>query len=336
MTRKTLVASVVYLALAGCVTDKIAMSSEVGGGSSRVSAFSLANTTGLAGSTGGTGLGVTGNGGVLDNVVGTGPLGGSLEDMFGTGNPVSAILGSGSNGLVPSAAGALAGDPDAEVVGLGVFGDGGLLADLAGTDMVGGALDGYGVVGASMAGGNDGLLGSLLNGRLASPPLAAMAQIASVLPASALDGALAQLPSLGLTGGGGLAEDLIGTGLAGNLAGTGPALGGGKDGQFGNLVPAGGAPLGTAGNAVNDVLGIVAGNTSSPAQGVLAPAVPALDTILGTGASLPGGAPAPVSGALGAVPGAGSSAVLPSASPAGAVTGALANVPVAGGLLGGL
>ncbi|MCF8470505.1 MAG: hypothetical protein K9G30_06955, partial [Parvibaculum sp.] len=208
MTGKALVASVVSLALAGCVTDKIAMSSEVGGGSSRIAALSPGNTAGLGGSDGGTGLGVTGNGGVLDNVVGSDPLGGSLEDMLGAGNPVSAILGSGSNGLVPSAAGALAGDPNAEVVGLGVFGDGGLLADLAGTDMVGGSLDGNGVVSASMAGGNDGLLGSLLNGRLASPPLAAAGQIASVLPASALDSALAQLPSLGLTGGGGLAEDL--------------------------------------------------------------------------------------------------------------------------------
>lgn len=325
MTGKALVASMVCLALTGCVTDKIAMSSEVGGGSSRVVGFTPNSSSTGGGSAGGAGLGVTGNGGVLDNVVGSDPLGGTIEDRLGTGNPVSTILGAGANGLVPSAAGALAGDPDAEVVGLGMFGDGGLLADLAGTDMVGGALDGNGVVGASMAGGNDGLLGSLLNDRLASPPLAAAGQIASVLPdsalpVSALDTALAQLPSLGLTGNGGLSEDLIGTGLAGNLAGTGSAFGGGNGGQLGNLMPVSSAPLGPAGNAVNDVLGMVAGNTSSPVQGALAPAVPALDNILGAGASIPGGAPASS----------------PAAIPAAAMIGALANVPVAGGLLGGL
>ena len=175
MTGKALVASVVCLGLAACGTDKIAMSSEVGGGSgSRVVAAGASNSggTGGAASGGGSGLGVTGGGGVLDNVVGTDPLGGYLDDMFGPGNPVSSILGSGSGGLLPSAAAALAGDPDAEVVGLGIMGEGGVIADLAGTDMLGGLLDTGGVVGASIAGGNDGLLGALLNDQAANPPLA--------------------------------------------------------------------------------------------------------------------------------------------------------------------
>jgi hypothetical protein len=357
---RVLVSSIVCLGLAGCVTDKISMSSEVGGsgGSSVVSARANdSGGSGFGGSDGDSGLGVTGDGGVLDNVVGTDPVGGYVEDALGAGNPVSAILGSGSDGLVPSAAAALAGDPNAEVTGLGVLGDGGLVSDLAGTDLVGGSFDTSGVLGASIAGGNDGLLGSLLNGRLSSPPLAPVAgPIASALPADALDSALSQVPDLGVTGDGGLVADLIGVDLVGNLIGENTLLGGGNAGQLGALVPTEDAPLGYVGETSAGLLNIVSGSQGAPVDGgsALAPAIPVLENILGSGASVIGGVAAPVTGALGSTPligdivsgpsssaaaSAASSGSTAPASPAGdalaPVTGALGSVPIVGGILGG-
>lgn len=350
MSGKALVASVVCMGLAACGTDKIAMSSEVGGGSgSRVVAASASNSGGTGGAaSGGSGLGVTGGGGVLDNVVGTDPLGGYLDDMFGPGNPVSSILGSGSGGLVPSAAAALAGDPDAEVVGLGIMGEGGVIADLAGTDMLGGLLDTGGVVGASIAGGNDGLLGALLNDQAANPPLApVVGPLASALPVSALTDALAGLPALGVTGSGGLIADLTGTDIAGNLLGQNTPAGGGDGGLLGNLVPTGEPALGYIGQSATGILNVIAGNEPSPSQSVLAPAVPVLENILGTGAGIVGGIAAPVTGALGGVPVVGSalggtqagtgtgSSTGPLAPVTGPVSGIVGGLPVVGGLLGG-
>ena len=84
---------------------------------------------------------------------------------------------------------------------------------------------------------------------------------------------------------------------------------------------------------------------------LLAPAVPVLENILGSGASVIGGVAAPVTGALGTAPViggvVGGSSATPAASsggsapaaPAGGVlapvTGTLGNVPIVGGLLGG-
>src|SRR5690606_27384961 len=126
MSRRVLVASVICLGLAGC-DDKIAMSSEVGGSASRGIVTSITSPGGGGGGTGG--LGVTGNDGVLGNVLGTDPLGGLLEAGLGQGNLVSAILGStGGTGLLPSAAAVLAGESGAELTGLGIFGSGGLVS----------------------------------------------------------------------------------------------------------------------------------------------------------------------------------------------------------------
>lgn len=341
---RALVASLVCVGLAGCMTDKIAMSSEVGGGGSNSTIFARGSGSGLGGEDGDAGLGVTGGGGVLDNVVGMDPVGG-LVDNLGEGNPISTILGSGSDGLIPSAAGALAGDPDAEVVGLGILGDGGVIADLAGIDLLGGSLDNGGVLTASIAGGNDGLLGALLNDRLGSPPLAPVAEpLAAALPSSALDSALAQIPALGVTGDNGLVADLTGTNVVGNLLGETP-LGGGNEGQLGAVLPGGEPPLGQVGDAVDGVLNIVAGNEPSPAPSVLAPAVPVLENILGAGGGIVGEVAAPVTGALGSVPvvsdvvGGTSPAAqqqAPAAPATGAVSGALAPVTgIVGGLLGG-
>lgn len=359
MSGRAVVASMVCLGLAACGTDKISMSSEVGGGSSsRVLASGAGNSggSGGTGSEGTSGLGVTGGGGVLDNVIGTDPVGGYVDDIFGPGNPISTILGSGSGpGLIPSAAGALAGDPDAEVVGLGILGTGGLVADLTGTDMLGGALDTGGVVGASIAGGNDGLLGALLNSQAANPPLAPiMGPLASALPTEVLGSALAGLPALGATGEGGLVADLIGTDPVGNLVGNNTPAGGGNDGLLGNIVPSGEAPLAPVGNLLTGTLNVIAGNEPSPLAplGEQLSALPVLDNILGNGAGSLGGALAPVTGTLGNVPvvggvlgggqqTGGTQAPAPQtpAAPAGPlapVTGLVGGLPVVGGLLGGL
>ena len=312
MSARALVTSVVCLGLAACGTDKLAMSSEVGGGTSTV--FAPGGNGGGSGdpAPGGNGgidpaggssdLGVTGSGGVLDNVIGADPVGGQIDDILGSGNPVTAILGSGSGpGLIPSAAGALAGDPDAEVVGLGILGDGGLVADLAGADMLGGMLNTGGVVGASIAGGDDGLLGALLNGQAANPPLAPLAgPLEAALPSSVLADALSALPVLGITGDGGLVADLTGTDLVGNLIGPNTPVGGGNGGLLGDAAPAGSAPLAPIGDGITGVLNIVAGNEPSPL--------------------------ADVGGQLGA--GGVGDALAP-------VTGALDRIPVVGGLLGG-
>lgn len=356
VSERALVTSVVCLALAGCVTDKISMSSEVGGGGSSSIVSARANNagdSGFGGSDGGSGLGLTGGGGgVLDNVAGLDPIGGFLEDSLGAGNPVSAILGSGSNGLLPSAAAALAGDPNADVIGLGILGSGGLVSDLAGTDLVGGSFDTSGVLGASIAGGNDGLLGSLLNGQFSSPPLAPVAgPVASMLPAAALGDALPQIPPLGVTGEGGLVADLVGVDLVGNLAGQNTPLGGGNAGPLGTLAPGDEAPLGYVGDVSTGLLNIVAGSESTPVPGsALAPAVPVLENILGSGAGIVGGIAAPVTGAVGSTPVigdvVGGSSSSSSAAPGGntpasagnvlaPVTGTLGNVPIVGGLLGG-
>lgn len=351
MTGRALVASVVCFGLAACGTDKISMSSEVGGsGTSRVFALGGGgggDGGGACGDCGGPGLegndpglGVVGDGGVLDNVVGADPIGGVVDDILGPGNPVSAILGSGSgSGLIPSAAAMLAGDPNAEIVGLGITGEGGIVADLTGADLLGGLLDDGGLVGASIAGGNDGLLGALLNEQAANPPLAPVAgPLAGALPLSILAGALAGLPALGVTGGGGLVADLVGTDLGGGLLGSNTPVGGGNDGLLGDLVPAGNAQLAPLGDALTGTLNVIAGNEPSPLAGLGGQlgALPVLDGILGDGAGSLGGVLSPVTGVLGgapAAPGGASGGIAP--APAAALE-PLTGLPIVGGLLGSL
>ncbi|MEX0839709.1 MAG: hypothetical protein WD034_09255 [Parvibaculum sp.] len=347
-----MVASVVCLGLAACGTDKISMSSEVGGGStSRVFAAGAGGSNGGSAPGGGgpipgggasPGLGVTGDGGVLDNVIGADPVGGFVDNLLGSDNPISAITGSGSGtGLVPSLAGALAGDPDAEVTGLGLAGDGGLVADLTGADMLGGLLDSNGVVGASIAGGDDGLMGALLNSQAAYPPLAPVAgPLAAALPSSALEDPLSSLPVLGISGSDGLVADLAGTDIVGNLVGTSAPAGGGNEGLLGNLVPAGdAAPLAPVGDAVTGVLNVIAGNDPSPLAGPgdQLGVLPVLDGILGTGTESIGDALSPLTGALGAASPQAGSAPTPTepTGPLAPVTGAIGGLPVVGGLLGG-
>lgn len=349
------------LILAGCATDKISFASEVGGG----------GTPGLPGSPGDTGtpgdpgtpgtagdpgaflgdggtlsngLGVTGDGGVLANVFGTDPIGGTIDGLLGDNNALTQIIGTpddGTNrGLVPELAAAVAGDPDAVVLngGLGVTGTDGLIADLTGSDLGGAVLGTQGVIPAGVAGGNDGLLGALLGDHVTDPLLAPVAQ---AVPTSTILDGLAQAPQLGVTGTRGVVDAVLGTDLVGNLVGTEGAvsgvLAGGSDGAIGSQLPAGDAPLAPLGDAVVQVLDIVAGSEPSPLAGAL-PALPGLPS--GGSSTDPVGAVADQIGALPVV-GTAIGTVLDSVSgglpdggglpsgglpDAGAVTGALAPV----------
>ncbi|KAB7738567.1 hypothetical protein F2P47_16780 [Parvibaculum sedimenti] len=264
---------------------------------------------------------------------------------MGSNNAISQILGGGSGdgsgGLVPQLAAAVAGDPNATVLGegLGIGGPNGLIADLTGADIGGAVLGTQGVIPVGLAGGNDGLLGTLLGGPLGGAPLAPVVQ---ALPTSTLTGALAQVPQLGVTGDGGVVDALLGVDLVGNLVGTSggvtSVLAGGSSGVIGGQIPAGPAPLEPVGAAVVGLLDVVAGNASSPLANVTS-ALPegslplgdsAVGSLLGTVSGASGGATSsPVSGALAPVTSAVSTVVAPA-------SGTLGSVPVVGGLVTGL
>lgn len=358
MLKKALLVSSACFMLAGCATDKISFSSEVGGegGTTGLLGNGGSGGSGGSGDSGGTGgssgggsivgsggtisdgLGVTGGGGLVSNIVGTDPLGGTIDSLLGGDNAISQILGGGSGGAVPQLAAAIAGDPDAQVLGdgLGVTGDNGLLADLMGSDLGGVLLGTQGVIPSGLAGGNDGLLGALLGDGIAGSPLAPVVQ---AVPTSTLAGALDQVPQLGLTGDGGVVDNLLGVDLVGNLLGTGggvtTVLAGGGSGAIGSQVPAGTSPLEPVGTAVTGVLGVVAGTSPSPIGDVTSAlgSVPlagsaigtVLDTVSGTAATVT----SPVSNTLAPVTSTVTSVVAP-------VTDTLSSVPVVGGVVGGL
>lgn len=335
MSGRILVLSAVCLGLAACGTDKIAMSSEVGGGSSGTT-FVRSMTSSGGSSAGPGGLGVTGESGAIENILGVDPVGGFLDATLGQGNLVSSILGSeGDRGLVPSIAAGLAGDPDAEIAGLGILGSGGLIADLTGTDPLGGLFDSDGVLGATLAGGNDGLLGALLDAHGIGSPLApAVEPVVAARPVEMLTEGLGQVPSLGVTGAGGLVADVVGVDLVGNLVGPGTPLGGGNGGLLGNVLPAGEAPLAPIGDAVTGLLGVVAGSQPSPlaGEGALGPVLPSLTALLSTGNDAVGGIAAPLQQNLGQLPVIGDALGEPAAFGS---TSPLGNLPVLGSLLGG-
>ena len=357
MITRTLILCTTCLALAGCATDKISMSSEVSGGGSGGAEVRSTGVSSILSpeenpiTAEGGGLGITGDNGVVSNIVGQEPLGGVIEGALGKDNIVSQILGpsGGTGGLVPELAAAMAGDPDAVVLegGLGIVGENGLIADLTGSDVGGAVLGVQGVIPASLAGGNDGLLGSLLGDHVANPVLGPVAEI---VPANKLVNGLAQVPALGVTGQGGVVASLLGADLVGNLIGTGGALGGGSSGVIGSQLPQDSTPpLAPLGDVVGGVLNTVAGNAPSPLSGSGIGAV--LNSLPGATApsaspSAPAGAPGDTAGALASVPliGPMTSQVLGGATGAlngpigGAlapVTKALSGVPILGGLLSG-
>lgn len=221
-------------------------------------------------------LGVTGDGGLLDDTLGQDPVG----PLLGTDGTVVALLGGGNAGAL----GDLTGGGLPAIPGLpGGGGGSDPLAPL--TDLLGGGLPG-------LPGGGDNPLApvtDLLGGGLpglpgggGSDPLAPVTDL--------LGGGLGSTPTLGVTGSGGLVADVLGSDpLGSNLAPLGPVadlLGGGNDGALGNLIPAGTIP---------SVPG--AGGGSDP----LAPVTGAVDTLTGALGGATGGSNplAPVTGALG-------------------------------------
>ena len=205
------------------------------------------------------------------------------------------LAGCTSTGL-PSAAAPASGSSTQSLAGdvqLGVTGDGGVL-QTAGLDVVTPLLGDSGLLGATLAGGSDGVLGSAVSG----------AGAAGVIPAdlqTTLDGALTQVagsvPSLGVSGSGSLGEDLLGYDVVGGLIGTDGGLvptllSGGETGPLGGALPDGSAPL----QPVGDLLaGVVEGAQTGEGAGSINALAPVLQPILlsalgassGTGGPLP-------------------------------------------------
>jgi hypothetical protein len=270
--------------------------------------------------------------------------------------------------LVPTLAGAVKTGTNTPTVGkgLGLIGPGGLTSDLIGTDVVGSITGSGGVVGANLAGGNDGLLGSAIGGADSKPLLP---QVGKLLSDTKLDQALNSVKALGITGPNGLSNDLLGIDPVGNVVGSNgaipTALGGGDAGVLGHALPNGNPPLGVVGKTLDGALGVLAGTTPSPLPGLLQ------GNGLGGGANLPGNLPVlgnvlgtvtngvkPVvtnvlttvtgvtgalpivgpalSGVTGAVSGAANGTGAPAGNILGGVTGGTNSLPVVGSLVSNL
>lgn len=157
--------------------------------------------------------------------------------------------------------------PGSSAVGgmqLGLAGEGGATEEMLGVDLVTPLLGG-GLIGGTLGGGSDGTLagnvpeGGALPPEASEPLVSGLAQIES------------QAPPLGISGDAGLGDDLFGHDITGMLVGTEDGLvpnllAGGNDGQLGDVVPAGSAPLAPVG----DVLaGVVEGAQANPSDGNL-------------------------------------------------------------------
>lgn len=180
---------------------------------------------------------------------------------------------------------------------LGVTGTGGATSALGVSALTDPILGTGGVLG----GGSNGQLGSAIPADQLKPissqlaPVAA--QIASALPLSTVT---SQIPDLGVTGTGGLLQDLAGqdplTAVIGTDGVVGTLVGGGNSGALGNVVPAGsvpslpglpgGLPTGSSGLPLGDptavVTALAGGLTSGSGQA-------ALTNILSAGTADPAG-----------------------------------------------
>jgi hypothetical protein len=207
----------------------------------------------------------------LANVVGTDPVGGLLDGALGTDNGVSQITGTPTSattpGLVPKLATAIQSGTNKATIGtgLGITGQGGLVSDLIGNDSVGTITGESGVIGANVAGGNDGLLGNVLGG---SNPL--LPGVGDAIANSGLTSIVKPQNGLGISGENGLVQDLIGTDAVTHLIGSNSDVstlaGGGNAGTLGQVLPGSTPVLGTA---VNGILSAVAGTGPSPVSGIL-------------------------------------------------------------------
>lgn len=189
----------------------------------------------------------------------------------GDGSPIATSPGSSSTAM------ALGG------MQLGVSGEGGASEEVLGVDVVSPLLGDGGLIGTTLGGGSDGMLagnvpaGGLVPEGALAPLTDGLAQIES------------QVPSLGVSGEGGLGEDLFGHDLTGLLVGTEGGLvpnllAGGNDGQLGDIAPSGSAPLAPVGDLVADVITGAQATSRTNQLGDLSPVLsPVLLGLLGVG-----------------------------------------------------
>lgn len=183
----------------------------------------------------------------------------------GSGSP--SLVGGGSSSGSASALGA---SP------LGVSGSGGVSEELLGTDILTPLLGSGGLVGATLGGGSDGTLAG--NAPAGSPvPEGALSPLAD-----ALDMIASSAPPLGVSGDGGLGQDLLGHDITGMLLGTQDGaipvlLAGGNDAPLGGVAPEGSAPLAPVGDLL---AGVIQGAQSDASQGNLNALEPVLSPII--------------------------------------------------------
>lgn len=244
------------------------------------------------------GLGITGNGGLVSNILGNDPTTGPTEDALGQDNTVDHFLGGPPNateqGVVPALASSLAGTNDTAVLGngVGLTGTGGLSQDLLGSDVVGPLLGNSGVISDNISGGSDTLLGTLLQ---ENGPQTPVQNVLPTVPTEVVGAALNQVPGLGVLGSGGLTEDVLGPHPDGNListeSGAGRVLGTGSDGTFGSTLNTDSPPLAVVGQTGSDALNSLAGN-NDPLLGDVAGNLPG-DVPVPGDLPLPGDLPVP-------------------------------------------
>ncbi|ABS61709.1 hypothetical protein Plav_0086 [Parvibaculum lavamentivorans DS-1] len=166
---------------------------------------------------------------------------------------------------------------------MGVSGEGGASEELLGVDLVSPLLGGGGLVGTTLGGGSDGMLagnvpaGGLVPEGALAPLTDGLAQVES------------QVPPLGVSGQGGLGEDLFGHDLTGMLVGTEGGLvpnllTGGNDAQLGDIAPADSAPLAPVGDFVAGVITGAQATSNNDQLGDLSPLLsPVVLGLLGVG-----------------------------------------------------
>jgi len=204
------------------------------------------------------------------------------------------LAGCGSGGDSPIATSPRSA-PTAMALGgmqMGVSGEGGASEELLGVDVVSPLLGDGGLIGTTLGGGSGGMLagnapagGIVPEGALA-PLTDGLAQIES------------QAPPLGVSGDGGLGEDLFGHDITGLLVGTEGGLvpnllTGGSEGQLGDIVPSGSAPLAPVGDLVATLITGAQATSNEDQLGDLSPVLsPVVLGLLGVGGE--GGGPVPV------------------------------------------
>jgi hypothetical protein len=270
--KRALFVSAACIALTGCATDKLSMSSEVGG-SSRAAAAGLTSSNGGATGTSGT------------------------SSSSGTGQSIGDILGSGPLGTVVGslpAVGAGSASP-----GAGPVDD--ILTGIVGSDTGGGLIDTVGVISASLAGGNDGLLNALLAGSGSLPTASVPSASALPVVGGLVATALTNLPALPVGGGAAslpalpaLPADTVGTvsTVLASVPVAGTAVGavlGSLPGSVATTAAPSGVGAASAGSVADTLSSVpAAGTVTSTATGALAPVVTAVNNVPVVGTTVGG------------------------------------------------